>query len=67
LHLLAFGFALMASYFSLLAQSKVTKRKGIPGARATHTRSLDEAKRNPGMSSHAENPRIPLRFIRATI
>ena len=29
----------MASYFSLHAQRKVTKRKGIPGARATHTLS----------------------------
>jgi len=29
----------MASYFSLHAQRKVTKRKGIPGARASHTLS----------------------------
>jgi hypothetical protein len=29
----------MASYFSLHAQRKVTKRKGIPGARASHALS----------------------------
>jgi len=29
----------MASYFSLLVQRKVTKRKDIPGARASHSLS----------------------------
>jgi hypothetical protein len=37
--LYAIGFALLASYFSLHAQRKVTKRKGIPGARASHSLS----------------------------
>jgi len=51
---------------SLHAQRKVTKRKGIPGARASHTRSLDEAQRNPGFLCNFQRPRIPLRCIRAT-
>jgi hypothetical protein len=50
----------------LHAQRKVTKRKGIPGARAPHSRSPDEAQRNPGMSGLVEKPRISLRYIRAT-
>ena len=52
---------------SLFAQSKVTKRKGIPVARASHTRSLDEVKRNPGLFNAAGHSRITLRFIQATI
>ena len=39
MHLYTFYFALLASYFSLHAQRKVTKRKGIPGARASHALS----------------------------
>ena len=37
-------------------QRKVTKKKGIPGARASHTRSPDEAQRNPGMLPTTNNP-----------
>jgi hypothetical protein len=37
-----------------------------PGARASHTRSLDEAQRNPGISGSVEKPRITFHFIQAT-
>ena len=38
-----------------------------PGARASHARSLDEVKRNPGLFNAAGNPRITLRSIQATL
>jgi len=39
----------------------------IPGARASHARSPDVTKWNPGITRGPEHPRIPLRYIRATI
>jgi hypothetical protein len=51
---------------SLLVQRKVTKRKDIPGVRASHSRSLDATQWNPGMLKVAEKSRITLRFIQVT-
>ena len=50
----------MASYFSLLVQRKVTKRKDIPGARAAHTLSHLHCQRVVLTRIHARQDSIDL-------
>jgi len=49
---------MMASYFSLHAQRKVTKRKSIPGARASHALSHLHCQRVVSTRIHARRDSI---------
>jgi hypothetical protein len=50
--------------FVFTCPKKSNQKKRVRRARASHSRSPDEVKRNPGFMMH---PRIPLRCIRATL